>query len=54
MTSASYSVPIVDDSDVESPESFAAILSTAEFNVSIGDATAIINILDDDCKLYVL
>ena len=50
-TSASHSVPIVDDSNVESDENFAAVLSTTESNVNIGDGTAIVNILDDDRKL---
>ena len=49
---ASYPVPIVDDSNVESPESFAAILTTTESNVNIGAASAIVNILDDDRKLF--
>ena len=52
MTRASYSVPIADDSNVESPESFAAVLSTSESNVNIGDSTAFVTILDDDCKLF--
>ena len=48
VTRASHSVPIVDDSDPESDENFAAILTTTETNVNIGDRIAIINILDDD------
>ena len=52
VTSASYPVPILDDSDVESTENFVAILTTAESNVNIIDGTAIVNTLDDDCKLY--
>ena len=52
MTSAAYPVPVLDDSDVESTESFAAILSTAESNVNIGAPSAIVNILDDDRKLF--
>ena len=51
VTSASHSVPIVDDTDVEPTETFAAVLTTTESNVNISDDTAIINILDDDCKL---
>ena len=51
-TSASYSVPIVNDNVVESPEYFAALLSTTESNVNIGGGTAIVNILDDDCELF--
>ena len=51
VTSASHSVPIVDDSDPESDENFAAILSTTESNVNIGGDTAIVTILDDDRKL---
>ena len=49
---ASYPVPILDDSDIESTENFVAVLSTTESNVNIIDGTAIVNILDDDCKLY--
>ena len=52
MTRASYPVPIVDDSKVESSESFAAVLFTTESNVNIGDSTAFVTILDDDCKLF--
>ena len=52
VTSASYPVPILDDSDVESTENFVAVFSTTESNVNIIDGTAIVNILDDDCKLY--
>ena len=50
-TSASHSVPIVDDTDPESDENFAAVLTTTESNVNIGGDTAIVNILDDDRKL---
>ena len=53
VTSVSFPVPIVDDSNVESPESFAAILTTTESNVNIGAPSAIVNILDDDRKLSV-
>ena len=52
MTRASHPVPIVDDSNVESLESFAVVLTTAESNVNISDGTAIVTILDDDCKLF--
>ena len=52
MTSVSYPVPIVDDRNKESTESFGALLTTAESNVNIGDDTAIVTIWDDDCKLF--
>ena len=47
-TSASYSVPIVDDGNIEDTETFTASLSTTESNVTIGDDTATVTILDDD------
>ena len=50
-TSASYPVPIVDDSNIENTETFTASLSTTESNVNIGDDTATITILDDDSEL---
>ena len=50
--SASYPVPIVDDSDIEDTETFTATLSTTETNVNIGDDTATITILDDDSELF--
>ena len=52
VTRASYPVPIVDDSNIEDTESFAAVLTTTESNVNIGDSTAFVTILDDDCKLF--
>ena len=51
-TSATYSVPILNDDIVESTENFAALLGTTESGVNIGDGTAIVDILDDDCKLF--
>ena len=52
VTSASYPVPIVDDSNIEDTETFTATLSTTESNVNIGDDTATITILDDDSELF--
>ena len=54
VTSATYSVPIVDDSNVESPKTFAAgaLLTTAESNMAIVDNNALVTILDDDRKLF--
>ena len=52
VTSASHSVPIVNDNVVEPTENFAAVLTTTESNVNIGDGATIVNILDDDCKLF--
>ena len=52
VTSVSYPVQIVDDSDMESTESFSALLTTAESSVNISDGTAIVTILDDDRKLF--
>ena len=54
VTSASYSVPIVDDSIIEDTETFTATLSTTESNVSIGDDTATVTILDDDGELFTI
>ena len=51
-TSASYPVPIVDDSNIEDTETFTATLSTTESNVNIGDDTATLTILDDDSELF--
>ena len=51
-TSASYPVPIVDDSNIEDTETFTATLSTVESNVNIGDDTATVTILDDDSELF--
>ena len=52
VTRAPYPVPIVDDGDVESTESFTAVLTTAESDVIIGDGIAIVTVLDDDRKLF--
>ena len=52
VTSASHSVPILDDSNIEDTETFTATLSTTESNVNIGDDTATITILDDDSELF--
>ena len=52
---ASYSVPIVDDSNIEDTEIFTATLSTTESNyVHIIDSTAIVTILDDDSELFTM
>ena len=50
--SASYSVPIMDDSNIEDSETFTVILSTNESNVTIGGDTATVTILDEDSKLF--
>ena len=52
VTSASYSVPIVDDNNIEDTETFTASLSTTGSGVTIGDGTAIVTILDDDSELF--
>ena len=49
-TSASYSVPIVDDSNIEDTETFTATLNTTESNVNISDETANVFIVDDDSE----
>ena len=48
VTTASVSVPIVDDSNIESTEMFTATLTTTESNVMIGEGTTTVTILDDD------
>ena len=53
-TSKTYPVPIVDDSNIESTETFTASLSTAESNVNIGDDTATVTILDIDSELFTI
>ena len=50
-TSASYPVPILDDTNIENTEIFTATLSTTESGVNIGDDTATVTILDDDSEL---
>ena len=53
-TTASVSVSIVDDSNIEDTEKFSATL-TAVSNVVIGnDDTATITILDDDRKSIIM
>ena len=52
VTSATYSVPIVDDGNIEDTETFTASLSTTESNVTIGDDTATVTILDEDSELF--
>ena len=48
-TTASVSVPIVDDSNIEDTEMFSATLTTTDSNVVIGsDDTATVTILDND------
>ena len=51
-TTASVSVPIVDDSNIEDTEMFSATLTTTDSNVVIGADTAIVTILDDDRECY--
>ena len=50
--SATYAVPIVDDSTIEDTETFTASLSTTESNVNIGDDTTTVTILDEDSELF--
>ena len=52
VTSASYPVPIVDGSNVEFSENFAAVLTTAELNVNFRNGFAIVTILDDERELF--
>ena len=48
-STASVSVSIVDDSNIENTEMFTARLTTTDSNVVIGsDDTATVTILDDD------
>ena len=54
LTTASVSVPIVDDSSVESTEMFTATLTTTESNVMIGIGIATVTILDDDGESLLL
>ena len=48
VTQTTVSVPITDDSAIENNEMFTASLSSTETNVTIGDGTATITILDSD------
>ena len=47
-TSATVDVTILDDSIIESAETFTASLTTSESNVVIGEDTATVTILDND------
>ena len=49
-TSATVDVPILEDSIIESAETFTASLTTSESNVVIGEDTATVTILDNDRK----
>ena len=49
---ASYPLPIVNDDNIEDTETFAALLSTSESNMNIGDGNATITVLDDDSELF--
>ena len=49
-TSASYPVPIVNNSNIENTETFTATLSTTESLVNISDDTANVFIVDDDSE----
>ena len=52
-TTASVSVSIVDDSNIEDTEMFSATLTTTDSNVVIGDDdTATVTILDNDREYY--
>ena len=51
-TEVNYGVQINDDSIVESTEMFSVGLESADSHVTIGStSTAIVSILDDDCKM---
>ena len=50
-STASLSVPIMDDSIVESTELFSALLTTTEPNVMLGVDTATITIQDNDGEI---
>ena len=52
VTSASYPVPIMDGSNMESSENFAVVLTTAEPNVNFRNGFAIVTIVDDERKLF--
>ena len=53
-TTASVSVSIVDDSNIEDTEMFSATLTTTDPNVVIGADTATVTILDDDRECYMI
>ena len=48
-----YPVPIVNDNNIESNESFTVTLSTAESNVNIGNGTATVTIVDEDSEFLI-
>ena len=47
-TEVLYGISIVNDDDIESPETFTASLSTTDPNVNIIDGGATVTIIDDD------
>ena len=47
-TTASLSIPILDDSIVETNELFSALLTTTNPNVTLGTDTATVTIQDND------
>ena len=47
-TQTTVSVPITDDNVVENEETFTAVLSSSESDVTIGDDTATVTIIDND------
>ena len=54
-STASVSVSIVDDSNIENTEMFTARLTTTDSNVVIGsDDTATVTILDDDRRSIIM
>ena len=53
-TTASVSVSIVEDSNIEDTEMFSATLTTTDSNVVIGADTATVTILDDDREYYLI
>ena len=51
-TEAFYEIPIVNDDDHESSETFTASLSTADTNVKVVGGNVIVTIIDDDGKSH--
>ena len=49
-----HPVPIVNDNNIESNETFTVTLSIAESNVNIGDGTATVTIMDEDSELLIV
>ena len=54
MAMVEVSIPIIDDSVVESDEQFTVVLRSSDPNVLVSQNQATVTIVNDDCKLHTL